>query len=1019
MTPKRWQQVTALFHSAFEHQPAQRAAFLNDACGSDQELRREVEALIGSHENTDSFIDASAFEAAAQLLAEETTELTAGQRIGQYKIIALLGRGGMGEVYLAQDSKLGRRVALKLLPASFTRDDERVRRFEQEARAASALNHPNILTIYDTENVNGLRFIATEYVEGKTLRDHIANRKLKLSEGLDLAIQVASALEAAHHAGIVHTDIKPENIILRPDNYVKILDFGTAKLNEQKVSSLDTQAKILAHLDTEPGLLIGTPRYMSPEQVRGLEIDARTDIWSLGVVLYEMVSGNAPFSGGSTSDVIVSVLEREPLQLTRYLPEVPLELQRIITKTLRKDREERYQGVKDLFLDLNGLKQELDYRARLEHSTHSELNGGETSAVQTDTGIATQPSEVRAIDPRSVSGLTAPLSDANVKRRDDSGPSPPAGNLVWGVAPRARLPGRRLIWMASISVLVIAGGLFLYLLGHTAKSTLPPMKVVPLTSLPGTKMTPAFSSDGNQVAFAWNRTEPRVVEIYVKLVSEGEPRQLTHTGKVNFNPVWSPDGQRIAFVRSSERETAIFTISAYGEGERKLLSLDRGAERRISWSPDGKFLAFADSDKNQPSRGRAIFLLSPYTLEKRELTSPPADYSDDGPAFSPDAHALAFVRGSNSDTGSGLDLYVVPVSGGEPRRLTFGDDIFWTGPTWTEDGREIVFSSKRTGSSALWRIPVSGGNPQRLEVGSDDSIEPSIARQGHRLAYMRFPLDVNIYRIVLPGAKSPGNSPAPFLASTRRDAGAQLSPDGQRVAFESDRSGSSQEIEIWVCDIDGSNCAPVTSFGTWTRMPRWSPDGKRIVCETSRDGKTSIYTIDLETRGVRRLVADPSEERVPSWSHDGRWVYFASKRKGSWQIWKVLAEGGAPVQVTKQGGFRPLESSDSRFVYYTKGTDVAGVWRVPSDGGEEILILDQVKRSDNWEVVDDGIYFIRFDRYTHEEGAILFYDFATGRMKEIAKLGRHHIEGGGLSVLPTGAGFSTPSGNIREATSCS
>jgi len=368
----------------------------------------------------------------------------------------------------------------------------------------------------------------------------------------------------------------------------------------------------------------------------------------------------------------------------------------------------------------------------------------------------------------------------------------------------------------------------------------PSIKVVPLTSLPGTKMTPAFSPDGNQIAFSWNRTEPPGVEIYVKLVSEGEPRQLTHTGKLNFNPVWSPDGQRIAFVRSSESETAIFTISAYGEGERKLLSLDQGAERRISWSPDGKFLAFADSDKNQPSRGRAIFLLSPYTLEKRELTSPPADYSDEGPAFSPDAHALAFVRGSNSDTGSGRDLYVVPVSGGEPRRLTFGDDIFWTGPTWTEDGREIVFSSKRTGSSALWRIPVSGGNPQRLEVGSDDSIEPSIARQGHRLAYMRFPLDVNIYRIILPGAKSPGNSPAPFLASTRRDAGAQLSPDGQRVAFESDRSGSSQEI--WVCDIDGSNCTPVTSFGTWTRMPRWSPDGKRIVCEASRDGKTSIST---------------------------------------------------------------------------------------------------------------------------------------------------------------------------------
>jgi Tol biopolymer transport system component len=547
-------------------------------------------------------------------------------------------------------------------------------------------------------------------------------------------------------------------------------------------------------------------------------------------------------------------------------------------------------------------------------------------------------------------------------------------------------------------LLVIAGGLLLYRLRHAPESTLPPMKVAPLTSLPGTKMTPSFSSDGNQVAFAWNRSSPAGVEIYVKLVSEGEPRQLTRTGKLNFNPVWSPDGQRIAFTRSSESETAIFTISSYGEGERKLLTVDGGAERRISWSPDGKFLAFADSYKNRPLRGSAIFLLSLDTLEKRALTSPPADYFDEGPAFSPDGRTLAFVRGSASDSGSGLDLYVVPVSGGEPRRLTFGDDLFWTGPTWTEDGREIVFSSGRTGISALWRIPASGGHPRPLEVGSEDAIEPSISRQGHRLAYMRFPLEVNIYRVVLEEAKNPGNSAAPFLASTRRDASAQLSPDGKRIAFESNRSGASQEI--WVCDIDGSNCAPVTSFGTHPGMPRWSPDGKRIVCEASKGGKTSIYAIDLETHGVRGLVADPSEERVPSWSRDGQWVYFASKRSGSWQIWKVLAEGGAPLQVTKQGGFRPSESSDSRFVYYSKGGDVAGVWRVPSDGGTEVLVLDRSKSemSENWAVVDDGIYFIRFDQYADVEGAILFYDFATERVKQIAKLGKHHIVAGGLTV---------------------
>ncbi len=584
--------------------------------------------------------------------------------------------------------------------------------------------------------------------------------------------------------------------------------------------------------------------------------------------------------------------------------------------------------------------------------------------------------------------LVAPVEGRSAAN-GDSGPA---------VSPQARPAQRRFIWIASLSLLVIAGGLFLYRLRRTPELTLPPMKVVPLTSLPGTKMTPAFSADGNQVAFAWNRTDPPGVEIYVKLVSEGEPRQLTHTGKLNFNPVWSPDGQRIAFTRSSESGTAIFTISAYGEGERKLLSLDGGAERRISWSPDGKFLAFADSQKGQPSRGSAIFLLSLDTLEKRELTSPPADYLDQGPAFSPNGHTLAFVRGSNFGSGSELDLYVVPIHGGEPRRLTFGDNLFWTGPTWTEDGREIVFSSDRTGSSALWRIAASGGRPQPLEVGSDDAIEPFISRQGHRLAYMRFPLDLNIYRVVLPDATSPGNPPAPFLAATRLDANGQLSPDGKRIAFESDRSGGSPEI--WVCEVDGSNCAPATSFGTRPRMPRWSPDGKRIVCEASRNGKTSIYTVDLETRGVRGVVADPSEERMPSWSRDGLWIYFASKRTGSWQIWKVLSEGGEPVQVTKQGGFRPVESPDSRFVYYEKGSDVTGVWRVPSSGGEELLTFDQPKPgiSGNWAVVNGGIYFIRFDHYGEGEGTILFYDFATRQVKETAKLGRHHILGEGFTV---------------------
>ena len=371
MKPERWQQVDELFHAALALEPAARAAFLDHACKDDPALRRDVESLIASHDSARSFISSPAVEAAAPLLADDKTDSLVQLAIGPYRILSRIGAGGMGEVYLARDSRLARKVALKLLPDYFTRDEQPVKRFKQEAQAASALNHPNIITIHDIGQAEGRHFIATEFVEGETLRKRLANGRMSLSEALDVAAQVASALSAAHQSGIVHRDIKPENIMLRPDGIVKVLDFGLAKLTERRIPGVDTEALTV---DTAPGTVMGTASYMSPEQARGREVDARTDIFSLGVVLYEMLAGRLPFKGETASDVIASILEKEPVPLSHHSPEAPAELQWIVSKGLRKEREDRYQTVREMLSDLKEVKEALQTQARLERSQRPEAS---------------------------------------------------------------------------------------------------------------------------------------------------------------------------------------------------------------------------------------------------------------------------------------------------------------------------------------------------------------------------------------------------------------------------------------------------------------------------------------------------------------------------------------------------------------------------------------------------------------------------------------------------------------------
>ena len=369
-SPQDMMQLEELFHEAVGLEPRERADFIARVRASRPELATEVEALIAAHERPDNLVDAPAFEVAAEMIADSKPALVVGQVVGHYQILASIGKGGMGEVYLARDKTLDRKVALKLLLSEFTGHKDRLRRFILEAKAASSLNHPNIITIHEIGQVDQAHFIATEFIDGETLRQHIAKTRMKLPEILEVAIQTGGALQAAHTAGIVHRDIKPENIMLRPDGYVKVLDFGLAKLTEQaqQSTSADSQVDTMVKADTKPGTVLGTVNYMSPEQARGQSLDQRTDVFSFGVVLYEMAAGRMPFAAATSLDTLVAILEKEPPLLDQFAPGVPAEYQRIISKALRKDREERYQTVKDLLIDLKTLKDEFSFEQKLSRS---------------------------------------------------------------------------------------------------------------------------------------------------------------------------------------------------------------------------------------------------------------------------------------------------------------------------------------------------------------------------------------------------------------------------------------------------------------------------------------------------------------------------------------------------------------------------------------------------------------------------------------------------------------------------
>src|SRR5689334_14878351 len=580
MTPERWQQVKEIFNSAINYRPEERSSFISQACYGDDDLRSEVESLIASHEQGGSFIDKPAFEAAASLLVSNPAELKRGQMIDSYEVISFISRGGMGEVYLAEDKRLGRKVALKLLPATFTSDDDRLRRFEQEARAASALNHPNIITIFEIREAGSSHVIATEFVEGETLRTRLNRAALSISEALDIAIQVADALSAAHKAGIIHRDIKPENIMLRPDGYVKVLDFGLAKLSEQASPAVAAEAPTI-QVRTGSGVVMGTAGYMSPEQARGLSVDHRSDIFSLGAVIYEMLARRKPFEGETPSDTMAAILKTEPPALARIAKATPSELIRIVNKSLRKDREERYQVVKDLWLDLKALRQDLEFQDKLDRSVGTE---GDATAIMPGGEPTAALSGPRATSSRSAISNISDSISLDIKRH--------------------KIGAALTVLAALLIVAASRFGNYRWLNKKQQVAHFWDIKLDRLTDS-GNAVDATIFPDGKYIVYVLSDRSRQ--SLYIRQVSTANDQEIVPPAPVGFFGItFSPDGQDLYYVIKTNLDAGtLFRVPVLGGVPVKIM---QRLDAPVSFSPDSK--QFVLTRGNYPNPGESALVIA-------------------------------------------------------------------------------------------------------------------------------------------------------------------------------------------------------------------------------------------------------------------------------------------------------------------------------------------------------------------------------------------------------------------------
>ena len=936
----RQQQVSELYHAALLLEPPARTPFLQRHCGSDDGLRAEVSSLLACDAEAADFLEQS-----PSIVANPSPPAASiGSCIGPYQVVAHLGAGGMGEVYRARDSRLGRDVALKMLPTSVTTVPDRQRRFDREARTLAALNHPNIAAIYGVEESAGNRALVLELVEGQTLHQRIHGSvgetlgtgpdarpgartrrgPVPVREALGIADRIAHALGAAHEQGVVHRDLKPANVMISSRGAVKVLDFGLARPFPGEPTAVD-----IRRLDpVRSAAIAGTAPYMSPEQVMGRPTDRRSDIWAFGCVLYEMLAGRPAFAGAEVGETVRRILDGVP-DYAALPGAVPWRVRHLLTRCLERQPDRRQPDF---------------------------------TSVQ------------RAIAESLLDLEDAPIADAartGLSRR---------GAVVLGVMACAMIALVSSVWSNSPAALL-------------------PQSVVPLTSLEGHENYVSFSPDASRFAFSWEGDNVGHEGVYVQQIGVERAVRLTRPTGRDLSPVWSPRADLIAFVRQDDVRSGLYVVSATGAAERKLVDYASAGlhtclggcclNRVIAWSPDGRWLVLSGAVIGSRAGTFAVPVDggAPRLLVEMAL---PLINDHVSPTVSPRGDALAYGACSGEFS---CFVEVVPldhqfVASGRPRRLTALPRAV-NGMAWMPNGRELLVAQASVwlNEFSLWRMDAFARRaPERVDVAGT-AYYPALSADGRRLGFSRRTFDVNLWNV------EDGRVAINPASSTHSDYDVNLSPDGTRIAFTTDRQGGASEI--WIADRNGSNPTPVTQGTLSAGSPRWSPDSRLLVFDRlSEDGRAHVYVVDPRDRQPRRLTSWNYGDWLPTWSHDARWVYFNSAASGSREVWKVPAGGGEPMRVTEHGGSVGVESLDGRLLYYHR--QVAGSSRDrliarSLDGGGEREIDDVF----NWAyaVAQDGVHYLRPPRGSSapEQYDLCVWDPQAGETRVTATIAAEYM----------------------------